>query len=61
MGVKSRIFLSYARENQGAIERVYDSLLAAGYAPWMDVRDILPGEKWGTAIKKALRESDLNG
>jgi tetratricopeptide (TPR) repeat protein len=59
MRVKSRIFLSYARENQGAIERVYDSLIAAGYAPWMDARDILPGEKWGTAIKTALRESDF--
>lgn len=59
MNVKPRIFLSYARENQEVIERIYDSLIAAGYAPWMDARDILPGEKWGTAIKKALRESDF--
>jgi len=53
----AQIFLSYAREDQEKVEEIYEKLLAAGFKPWMDTKDILPGEDWEIAIKKAAKNS----
>jgi hypothetical protein len=55
----TRIFLSYAREDLKKVEQIYDALKAAGFDPWLDVRDILPGSQWITAIQKAILKSDF--
>ncbi len=49
----AKIFLSYERRDQPTIERLYHMLKGAGYQPWMDKIDILPGERWRDAIKKS--------
>ena len=41
-----KLFLSYAREDFEAVSALYDRLEALGLRPWMDKRDILPGERW---------------
>ncbi len=53
-----RIFISYAREDQQTALRIYDDLVAAGYQPWIDVRDIPPGQDWQEAIKRAIESSE---
>ena len=53
------IFVSYARQDKAKIEDVYTMLMSAGCQPWVDRKDILPGEKWEPLIKKAIRESDF--
>ncbi len=54
-----RIFLSYAREDGARVEQLYQGLCDLGFKPWMDCKDILPGENWELAIKKAIRQADF--
>ena len=56
---QERIFLSYAREDQAAVERIYSFLRLTGYHPWMDVHDIVPGEMWEHSIHRALEQADF--
>jgi hypothetical protein len=58
-GNGAQIFLSYAREDKEKVQELYRRLSEAGFNPWMDVADILPGEMWETSIKKAIRDSDF--
>src|SRR5579884_2964554 len=54
-----KVFLSYASEDEAAVERLYDRLKNDGFRPWMAKRDILPGEQWEVAIWRAVREADF--
>jgi len=54
-----RVFLAYVKEDQPAAERLYTSLEAAGFRPWMDVRKLLPGQNWPRAIEGAIENSDF--
>ena len=56
---KVKIFISYARVNAEPVAEIYRRLKAAGYDPWIDSEDLLPGVKWKDAIIKAVREADL--
>jgi hypothetical protein len=55
----AQIFLSYAREDKAEVERLYQKLSDAGFEPWIDTKDILPGEQWKSSIQKAIRRSDF--
>lgn len=52
-----QIFLSYARRDKEPVEKLYGHLSSAGFSPWMDARDILPGEKWDLSIRRAIRNA----
>jgi hypothetical protein len=54
-----QIFLSYAREDKEKVENLCQKLSDAGFKPWMDAKDILPGEKWSSSIRKAVQRSDF--
>ena len=41
----TQVFLSYAREDRARVEAIYDSLYMEGFKPWMDTREINPGER----------------
>jgi len=53
---QARIFISYARKDAGQVKELYHNLKGYGFSPWID-EDILPGQKWWDAIRKAIRES----
>jgi hypothetical protein len=53
------VFVSYAREDETRAREVYKRLLNSGYKPWMDKEDLVPGEAWDPAIKRAVRNSDF--
>jgi len=55
----STVFLSYAREDRPRVEQVYDDLEAAGLDPWLDSRDIRPGQPWSSVIGEAIRSADF--
>ena len=57
MNAAVRIFLCYAREDEEQVENLYRKLSAAGLNPWMDKKDILPGEIWESSIRRAIRGS----
>lgn len=40
-----------------AANRLYDDLKREGLSPWLNERDILPGQKWENEIEKALKRS----
>ncbi len=54
-----QLFLSYSRADQSKVEQLYQDLVNSGYKPWMDVKDILPGENWDKRIRKAIEKSDF--
>ena len=54
-----QVFLAYGKEDQHTVCRLYDALEAAGFAPWMDVRKLLPGQNWPRAIESAIETSDF--
>jgi hypothetical protein len=58
MPEKPTIFLSYAREDRARVEQVYDSLKAEGFNPWLDTRDIMPGQNWSDVIGQSIRAAD---
>ncbi|BBO84659.1 hypothetical protein DSCO28_52250 [Desulfosarcina ovata subsp. sediminis] len=53
------VFISYAREDQEQAKRLYKDLKHAGTQPWLDVEDLLPGQKWRAAIRQTIRKSDF--
>lgn len=60
MSKKPQIFISYARSDQAAVKNIYDKLAKLNLIkPWMDVHDLMAGEKWEPVIKKAIRDSQL--
>lgn len=59
MNYKPKVFLNYAREDEKPVEELYGELQAAGTVPWMDTKDLLPGQDWKLAIKSAILEADF--
>jgi len=55
--VTARPFISYAREDLAIASKLYEDLCALGTEPWMDKKDLLGGQNWRMAIRRAVRES----
>jgi nucleoside phosphorylase len=49
-----RVFLSYARENSGEVDRLAELLKGAGLDVWRDSADLWPGQDWRREIRKAI-------
>ncbi len=54
---KKKVFISYAREDIEVAERLYHDLEKAGLKPWMDEKDLLPGQNWELTVTNAIKES----
>jgi len=54
-----RVFLAYVQENQEAANRLCENLEDAGFAPWLDQRSLLPGQKWPPTIEEAIETSEF--
>lgn len=52
-----RVFLSYSRKDGDEAGRLYKTLIEAGVDVWFDQVDLIPGMRWGPAIRKAVREA----
>lgn len=55
----AQVFLSYTRQDGEQVEWLYQKLSDVGFRPWMDKKDILPGETWESSIRRAIRTSDF--
>ena len=53
------IFLSYARKDKDLVKSLYDDLTRAGVVAWADFCNLLPGQKWVSEIKNAIKKADL--
>ena len=59
MKIMPQVFLSYAREDERTVENLHQKLSDAGIRPWMDKKDLLPGERWESSAQTAIRRSDF--
>jgi len=55
----ARIFLCHASEDKPQVRKVYARLKAAGFEPWLDEEEILPGQDWDYEIEQALETCDF--
>lgn len=54
-----QIFLAHASEDKQEVLQLYELLKSSGYHPWLDVKDLIPGQTWSTEIPKAIKNSDF--
>ena len=54
-----KVFLCHSSSDKPSIRELYVKLFSDGLQPWLDEKDILPGEQWEEAIRKAIRASDM--
>jgi cold shock CspA family protein len=53
----TQVFISYAKEDKVFAEKFYLSIQQSGIKPWLDSVDLVPGQNWDVAIKKAIKDS----
>lgn len=54
-----KIFVSYAKEDREQALKYYDLFLNEGTIPWMDIRNLLPGQNWEAEIDKAFSDANI--
>ena len=52
---RRHIFISYAREDFDAAQRLYQTLKQFGLPVWMDMADLIAGQDWQAEIRNAIR------
>lgn len=55
---RPRVFVAYAAEDGLAADRLCNTLEAHGWSPWLDRRNLLPGQNWPRRIEEAIASSD---
>jgi formylglycine-generating enzyme required for sulfatase activity len=53
-----RIFMCHASEDKQAVRELCSKLREAGYDPWLDEQELLPGQDWDDRIHAALHDCD---
>jgi hypothetical protein len=53
-----RVFLCHASEDKQAAQELYDRLEADAFRPWLDVRNLVPGQDWEREIRSAIRHTE---
>ncbi|MBE9070916.1 pentapeptide repeat-containing protein [Leptolyngbya cf. ectocarpi LEGE 11479] len=46
-------------EDKALVIALYERLKQKGYQPWLDQKDLLPGQQWREEIPKAIKNSDI--
>jgi len=56
---KPKVFISYLRSDRSRVRELYSELCTAGFEPWFDEMNVLPGEDWYRVLSRAISESDF--
>ncbi len=54
-----QIFLAHAHEDEKVVFEIYNRLKEVGYKPWLDKKNLIPGQKWRSEISKAIKDSHI--
>jgi len=54
-----RVFICHSSLDKDKATHLYDELAAEGYEPWLDTRNLLPGQDWRHEIKGAIGRCGL--
>lgn len=57
--VGTKVFVSYAHEDEQVVRLLCDSLIAVGCEPWVDFHSLLPGQNWKREIIKAIKHCEF--
>ena len=52
-------FISYVHENSDDVDKLQQSLQAAGVSVWRDTANLWPGEDWRVKIRQEITEDSL--
>lgn len=55
----TKVFISYAKEDRDEALLLFKALQDEGASPWIDIRCLLPGERWEEAILREIRQADV--
>jgi hypothetical protein len=58
-GAPCIVFLCHSSGDKERVRPLYGKLKAAGFKPWLDEEDLVPGTRWETEIRKAVKQSDI--
>ncbi|NWJ48759.1 MAG: SUMF1/EgtB/PvdO family nonheme iron enzyme [Chloroflexi bacterium] len=57
---KLKVFLCHASPDKPAVIRLYERLSILSWVkPWLDKKDLIPGQNWRVEIPKAIRQSEI--
>jgi len=57
--IKLKVFLCHASEDKPQVLELYEQLKRDGFDPWLDQKNLLPGQHWETAIPNAVRQAHV--
>lgn len=56
---KLKVFLCHAEEDTNTIFPIFEQLINEGWiSPWLDKKNLLPGQNWKLEIEHAIQEAD---
>src|SRR5476649_1434101 len=58
-GSSKAVFLSYAREDTAAAQRIAEALRGHGVAVWFDQTELRGGDSWDAKIRKQVQDCSL--
>lgn len=54
-----RVFLCHSSGDKPTVRPLYRRLKRAGFQPWLDEENLIPGQRWDEEIKKTVRQCDV--
>ena len=54
-----RVFIAYVEEDLQAAQRLYQAIERRGFRPWLDKKNLMPGQSWPRAIETAIQTSEF--
>jgi DNA-binding NtrC family response regulator len=54
----TRVFLSYDRRDKARVLQLYNRLMTRGFIPWIDVKSLIPGQRYALQIEDAVKGCD---
>ncbi|MCP4111351.1 MAG: toll/interleukin-1 receptor domain-containing protein [Desulfobacteraceae bacterium] len=57
---EKKVFISYVKEDADTAKKLYNDLKIKGVEPWMNNKNILPGQNWKMEIERAIRKNCSN-
>ena len=56
---KLKVFLCHASQDKPIVQELYQKLINEGWIePWLDIKNLLPGQNWQAEIRNAVEKAD---
>lgn len=55
---RPNLFFSYVKEDLDRVRKIYTIMISAGFEPWLDVENLVPGQSREREINEAIKAAD---